>query len=263
MTESPGAMQHQRPQSGVAPLLVVEALTKSFGGVVALRDVSFGVAPGEVLALIGPNGAGKTTCFNVIHGELVPDRGDVRLAGRSIRGRPPHGIARLGVGRTFQVAATFASMTVRESLALALAAHDGRDGAVLTGMLNVASPRIDALLARVAMADLADAHCAALAYGDAKRLELALALAGEPRLLLMDEPTAGMSPRSRRALMTLATGLAESANVAVLFTEHDMDIVFGFADRVLVLDRGALIAAGSPAAIKADPRVQAVYLGGG
>jgi branched-chain amino acid transport system ATP-binding protein len=261
MSGSLAAVHDQGPDQRVASLLVVDALTKSFGGVAALRDVAFGVAPGEVVALIGPNGAGKTTCFNIIHGELVPDRGDVRLASRSIRGRPPHAIARLGVGRTFQVAATFASMTVRESLALALAAHDGRDGAVFAGMLEVASPRIDALLARVAIADLADAHCAALAYGDAKRLELALALAGEPRLLLMDEPTAGMSPRSRRELMTLATGLAESANVAVLFTEHDMDIVFGFADRVLVLDRGALIAAGPPAAIKADPRVQDVYLG--
>jgi len=261
MTGSLAATHDQRSDQGAAPLLVVDALTKSFGGVAALRDVAFGVAPGEVVALIGPNGAGKTTCFNIIHGELVPDRGDVRLAGRSIRGRPPHAIARLGVGRTFQVAATFASMTVRESLALALAAHDGRDGAVFAGMLDAGSTRIDALLARVAIVDLADAHCAALAYGDAKRLELALALAGEPRLLLMDEPTAGMSPRSRRELMTLATGLAESANVAVLFTEHDMDIVFGFADRVLVLDRGALIAAGPPAAIRADARVQAVYLG--
>jgi branched-chain amino acid transport system ATP-binding protein len=261
MTATNAAARDPRPGRGGPPLLVVEALTKSFGGVAALRDVAFGVAPGEVVALIGPNGAGKTTCFNIIHGELAPDRGDVRLAGRSIRGRPPHAIACLGVGRTFQVAATFASMTVRESLALALAAHDGRDGAIFAGMLEVASPRIDALLARVAIADLADAHCAALAYGDAKRLELALALAGEPRLLLMDEPTAGMSPRSRRKLMTLATDLAESANVAVLFTEHDMDIVFGFADRVLVLDRGALIAGGPPAAIKADPRVQAVYLG--
>ena len=261
MTESLTAAQDHRRASGGAPLLIVDALTKSFGGVAALRDVSFDVTPGEVVALIGPNGAGKPTCFNVIHGELVQDRGDVRLAGRSIRGRRPHAIARLGVGRTFQVAATFASMTVRESLALALAAHDSRDCAMFAGMLDVASPRIDALLARVAIADLAGAHCAALAYGDAKRLELALALAGEPRLLLMDEPTAGMSPRSRRELMTLATGLAESASVAVLFTEHDMDIVFGFADRVLVLDRGALIAAGTPAAIKADPRVQAVYLG--
>ena len=243
------------------PLLVVDALSKSFGGVTAVRDVSFAVAPGEVDAMIGPNGAGKTTCFNLIHGELRPDGGDIRFDGRTLLGRPTHAIARRGVGRTFQVAATFASMTVRESVALALAAHDGRDGAAGFSMLDARSARIDALLARLRIGDLADAHCAALAYGDAKRLELALALAGEPRLLLMDEPTAGMTPRSRRDLMQLATGLAESDNVAVLFTEHDMDIVFGFAKRVLVLDRGAFIASGTPAEIKADARVQAVYLG--
>jgi branched-chain amino acid transport system ATP-binding protein len=242
------------------PLLVAEALTKSFGGVVAVRDVAFAVAPGEVVAMIGPNGAGKTTCFNLIHGELLPDSGDVRLAGQSIIGRPTHAIARLGVGRTFQMAATFASMTVRESVALALAAHDGRDASMMSGVLDPASARAKAWLRRLRIEDLADAHNAALAYGDAKRLELALALAAEPRLLLMDEPTAGMAPRSRRELMQSATDLAERDDVAVLFTEHDMDIVFGFADRVLVLDRGALIAEGTPAEIRANAAVQAVYL---
>jgi branched-chain amino acid transport system ATP-binding protein len=244
-----------------APLLVVDALSKSFGGVHALRDVSFTVDAGQTVAIIGPNGAGKTTCFNVIHGELAPDRGDVRFDGRTLLRRPPHAIAHRGVGRTFQVAATFASMTVRESVALALAARERRDRAAAARMLATVSPAIDALLSRLRIEDIADAHCAALAYGDAKRLELAMALALGPRLLLMDEPTAGMTPRSRRDLMELATGLAERDNVAVLFTEHDMDIVFGFADRVLVLDRGALIAEGSPAEIKADPRVRTVYLG--
>jgi branched-chain amino acid transport system ATP-binding protein len=244
-----------------APLLVVESLSKSFGGVHAVRKLSFTVAAGETVAIIGPNGAGKTTCFNLIHGELAADGGDVRFDGRTLLRQPPHAIARRGVGRTFQVAATFVSMTVRESVALALVAHTGGDAAAASPMLATRSARIDALLTRLRIDDLADAHCAALAYGDAKRLELALALALAPRLLLMDEPTAGMTPRSRRDLMALATGLAERDNVAVLFTEHDMDIVFGFADRVLVLDRGELIAQGSPAAIRANPRVQAVYLG--
>jgi branched-chain amino acid transport system ATP-binding protein len=258
-------MVDMAPSDGVmdaanAPLLVVEHLTKTFGGVGALQDVSFEVAPGEAVAIIGPNGAGKTTCFNVIHGELAPERGDVRLAGQSIVGRLPHEIARLRVGRTFQVAATFASMTVRESIALALASHDRRDDAVLS-MLDLTSTPIEELLHRLVIDDLAEVPGAALAYGDAKRLELALALAGEPRLLLMDEPTAGMSPHSRRALMTLATELMERNDIAVLFTEHDMDIVFEFADRVLVLDRGKVIASGPPATIKADRNVQAVYLG--
>ena len=244
-----------------APLLVVDALSKSFGGVQALRAVSFDVSPGETVAIIGPNGAGKTTCFNVIHGELAADGGDVRFAGRTLLRKPPHAIAHRGIGRTFQVAATFASMTVRESVAVALVAREGRDRAAVTHLLQTRGAAIDALLVRLRIDDVADAHCAALAYGDAKRLELAMALALEPRLLLMDEPTAGMTPRSRRDLMTLATSLAERDNVAVLFTEHDMDIVFAFADRILVLDRGALIASGTPADVKADPRVKAVYLG--
>ena len=249
------------PQPAATPLLVVAALTRSFGGVMAVRELTFSVARGEVVAMIGPNGAGKTTCFNVIHGELAPDHGDVQFDGRSLVSQSTHAIARRGIGRTFQVAATFASMTVRESVALALAARDGRDGAAAAGMLDANSPRTGALLQRLRIDDIAGAHCAALAYGDAKRLELALALAGAPRLLLMDEPTAGMTPRSRRDLMELATGLARRDDVAVLFTEHDMDIVFGFADRVLVLDRGALIASGSPAEIRANAQVQAVYLG--
>jgi branched-chain amino acid transport system ATP-binding protein len=244
-----------------APLLDVDALTKSFDGLVALRDVSFAIAPGEVVALIGPNGAGKTTCFNLVHGELAPDRGRVRFDGKPIVGLATHAIARRGIARTFQVAATFASMTVRESVALALAAHAGRDGDALARPLAPRSERGDALLARLRIGDLADAHCAALAYGDAKRLELALALAARPRLLLMDEPTAGMTPRSRRDLMTLATGLARDEDVAVLFTEHDVDIVFAFASRVIVLDRGAIIAEGTPDEIRANRAVQTVYLG--
>ena len=245
----------------MAPLLEVVSLAKSFDGVMAVHDVSFTVAPGEMVAMIGPNGAGKTTCFNLIHGELAADRGGVRFDGQPLLGLPTHAIARRGIARTFQVAATFASMTVREGIALALAAHDRRDRSAVAGMLPVESARGEALLARLRIGDLGDAHCAALAYGDAKRLELALALAGNPRLLLMDEPTAGMTPRSRRDLMALATELAQREGVAVLFTEHDMEIVFAFASRVIVLDRGAIIAEGSPAAIRANRGVQAVYLG--
>jgi branched-chain amino acid transport system ATP-binding protein len=241
----------------------VVSLAKSFDGVDAVRDVSFAVGAGEVVALIGPNGAGKTTCFNLIHGELAPDRGDVRFEGRTLLGTPTHRLARRGIARTFQVAATFASMTVREGVALALAARAGRDGAMLSAPLRTHTAREDALLRRVGIHALADAHCAVLAYGDAKRLELALALAGEPRLLLMDEPTAGMAPRARRELMQLASALARDDGVAVLFTEHDMDIVFAFASRIVVLDRGEVVASGAPAAIRANARVQAAYLAPG
>jgi branched-chain amino acid transport system ATP-binding protein len=246
-----------------APLLVVESLSKSFGGVHAVRDVSFAVAAGETVAIIGPNGAGKTTCFNLIHGELAADSGHIRLDGRTVLREPPHAIARRGVGRTFQVAATFASMTVRESIALALVAHDGRDSATMAPMLETRSARIDTLLERLAIDDLADAHCAALAYGDAKRLEIALALALEPRLLLMDEPTAGMGARERHDLIELVKRLVVERKISVLFTEHSMDVVFAFADRIIVLARGRLIADGAAAAIRDNAQVREVYFGTG
>ena len=242
-----------------SPLLEVVALAKSFDGVDAVREISLSLDAGDVVAVIGPNGAGKTTLFNLIHGELLADSGDVYFDGRSIVGMPTYAIARRGMGRTFQVPATFASMTVRESVALVLAAGARRDGAVVTPMLAVDG--CEPFLARLRIADLADAHCAALAYGDAKRVEVAMALAGEPRLLLMDEPTAGMSARSRRDLMQIVVELARAGDVALLFTEHDMDIVFGFARRVIVLDNGAVIADGRPEVVRNDPRVRAAYLG--
>jgi branched-chain amino acid transport system ATP-binding protein len=242
-------------------VLRATGLAKAFDGVEAVRDVSFEVTAGEMVALIGPNGAGKTTCFNLVNGQLSPDRGTVELEGRRIDGQPARAVARLGVARTFQVAATFASMTVRENVQLALLAHRQRHASVLSRVAAAERDRANAILERVGVMRLADQGCATLAYGDAKRVELALALATGPRLLLMDEPTAGMSPRSRGRLMQLATTLAREERIAVLFTEHDMDVVFGFADRVIVLDRGEVLTSGEPAAVRADPRVRAVYLG--
>ena len=244
-----------------APVLAVEGLAKAFGGVVAVQGVSFRVGAGELVALIGPNGAGKTTCFNLVNGQLAPDAGTISLGGERIEGLPPREIARRGVGRTFQVAATFASMTVRENVQVALLARHGAERGLGARAGDLLRGEADALLERVRMTRFADQGCATLAYGDAKRVELALALAAGPRLLLMDEPTAGMSPRSRGRIMDLATALAREERIAVLFTEHDMDVVFGHADRVIVLDRGRIIAEGPPAAIRANAQVQAVYLG--
>ena len=254
------AADEPAPQPMKSPLLEVAALAKSFGGVDAVRGVSLSLEAGDVVAVIGPNGAGKTTLFNLIHGELLADSGDVYFDRRSIVGLATHAIARRGIGRTFQVAATFASMTVRESLTLVLAALTRRDGAVVAPMMPL-DPGAEPLLGRLGIASLADAHCAALAHGDAKRVELALALASGPRLLLMDEPTAGMAAHERRGLMQIVVDLARADGIALLFTEHDMDIVFGFADRVVVLDRGAVIAEGAPEAVRRDPRVRAAYLG--
>ncbi|HYR35757.1 MAG TPA: ABC transporter ATP-binding protein [Burkholderiales bacterium] len=241
--------------------LAVRNLAKSYGGVQALRGISFSVASGELVAIIGPNGAGKTTCFNLLNGQLAPDAGEIELDGQSLAGRAPRDIWRLGVGRTFQITATFGSMTARENVQMALLSHEGRLRSPFAAFPALAVPEADALLARVGMLEQAAKPCADLAYGDLKRVELAIALANRPRLLLMDEPTAGMAPEERGELMALAASLARTEGIAVLFTEHDMDVVFGHADRVIVLHAGEVIASGPPAEIRADPRVQEVYLG--
>jgi branched-chain amino acid transport system ATP-binding protein len=243
-------------------VLEVSDLAKSFGGVEAVAGVSFSLAAGELLALIGPNGAGKTTCFNMLNGQIRADRGTVRLAGQDLVGLAPRAIWRLGVGRTFQITQTFGSMTVRENVQVALISHRGRAGALLGRAATIETAAADRLLERVGMTDQADRACGVLAYGDLKRVELAVALASDPRVLLMDEPTAGMAPRERVQLMALTAEIVRERGLAVLFTEHDMDVVFAHAHRIIVLDRGRLIAAGKPADIREDPAVQAVYLGG-
>ena len=244
-------------------LLRVEGLRKSFGGVQAVQGVSFELAAGELLALIGPNGAGKSTCFNMLGGQIRPDAGRVLLAGQDITGLPPRVIWRLGVGRTFQIAQTCASFTVLQNLQLALLSHDRRGWRWWRRAGQHRVPDALALLEQVGMQDQADRPCSELAYGDVKRVELAMALAHAPRLLLMDEPTAGMASAERLALMRLVRRLARERTMAVLFTEHSMDVVFGQADRVAVLVRGQLLAEGTPQQIQDDARVQAAYLGTG
>jgi branched-chain amino acid transport system ATP-binding protein len=247
----------------VTPVLSVKGLAKAFGGVKAVDDVSFDVSAGELLALIGPNGAGKTTCFNMLNGQLRPDRGDVILAGERITGLPPRVVARKGVGRTFQITATYGSMTVMENVQTALIAARAEQWR-MTGLAREShGDEAMRLLDLVGMHDQADRACGVLAYGDLKRVELAVALANAPKLLLMDEPTAGMAPSERIALMELTASIAASRSIAVLFTEHDMDVVFAHADRIIVLDRGRLIAEGTASEVRAHPDVQAVYLGSG
>ncbi|MEG0413173.1 MAG: ABC transporter ATP-binding protein, partial [Comamonas sp.] len=226
-------------------LLQVQSLSKKFGGVQAVRDVSFTLQAGELLALIGPNGAGKSTTFNMVGGQLQPDHGRVLLNADNLVGLAPRAIWRKGVGRTFQIAQTFASLTVVENVQMALLSRDQR---IFSWWRRAnAHRRSDALalLAQVDMAAQADRPCSELAYGDVKRVELAIALAHDPQLLLMDEPTAGMAPAERVALMQLARQLAKARQMGVLFTEHSMDVVFGQADRVAVLVRGQLLAEGT------------------
>jgi branched-chain amino acid transport system ATP-binding protein len=244
-------------------LLRVETLSKAFGGVRAVDGVSFDLAAGERLALIGPNGAGKSTCFNMLNGQLRPDAGRVLLAGDDVTRLRPAEKFRAGVGRTFQITATFASMTACENVQVALLSFSR--GLWHPFRLASAAQRDDALalLDRVGLANEADRAAGVLAYGDLKRLELAIALASRPRLLLMDEPTAGMAPSERENMMALVSSIVAAEGISVLFTEHDMDVVFGHADRVLVLNFGTLIFAGPPDAARKHARVREVYLGTG
>ncbi len=244
-------------------LLGAHGLFKAFGGVQALDDVSFELAAGELLALIGPNGAGKTTCFNILNGQLAPDAGSIVFEGGELIGKAPREIWRLGVGRTFQITATFASMTVIENVQMALLSHHRRLRDLWRRAGGCYREAASALLERVGMADQAERAAGVLAYGDLKRVELAIALANKPRLLLMDEPTAGMAPRERVALMGLAAEIVRAESIGVLFTEHDMDVVFAHADRIIVLDRGRIIAAGAPAEVRENAAVRESYLGRG
>jgi len=246
-----------------APLLAVEGLRKSYGGVHAVRGVGFTLGAGEILALIGPNGAGKSTCFNMLNGQIRPDAGTIRLKGRDLTGLPPRRMWRSGVGRTFQIAATYPSMTLGENIATVLLTAQGQDWRPFGRAARGHRAEADRLLDHVGLLAAADRPCAGLAYGDLKRLELAMALAGRPVLLLMDEPTAGMAAKERGALMRFTATMARRDGIGILFTEHDMDIVFEHADRVMVLDRGEVIAAGAPADVRRDARVRATYLGEG
>ena len=242
-------------------VLRVEGLRKSFGGVEAVAGVSLALARGEIRALIGPNGAGKSTLFNILAGQLRADAGTVEFDGRPIAGLPSHVIARRGVGRTFQITATFATLTALENVQVARVSHRRRTGALLTPAARLEAGPARALLAEVGLAGDAARPAGELAYGDLKKLELAIALAGEPTLLLLDEPTAGMAAAERVSLMALAVGIARERGLTVLFTEHDMDVVFAAADRIVVLHEGRVIADGLPAAVREDRQVQAVYLG--
>jgi branched-chain amino acid transport system ATP-binding protein len=242
-------------------LLVVEGLNKRFGGVVAAREVRFSLQPGEMLALIGPNGAGKSTTFNMVGGQLRPDSGSVRLDGQRIDGLEPRAIWRRGGGRTFQIAQTFISMSVVENVQMALISRHRETLSLTARAAALHREEALALLALTDMAGDADRPVRELAYGDVKRVELAIALASAPKLLLMDEPTAGMAAKERAALMALVARIARERRIGVLFTEHDMDAVFAHADRILVLVRGEIIAEGAPDAVRANARVREVYLG--
>ena len=242
-------------------LLEVSGLSKSFGGVKAVDGIDFTLAAGELLALIGPNGAGKSTTFNMVNGQLAADTGSIRLGGQEMTGRKPREIWRMGVGRTFQIAATFSSLTVVENVQMALVSADGR----LYSMWRRAADyrRSDALdlLDLVGMAGQADRPCSVLAYGDVKRVELAIAMANRPKLLLMDEPTAGMATEQVPPLMQTIQRIQRSTRKTIMLVEHNMNVVMNISDRITVMHQGEVLAEGTPREISQNETVQKAYLG--
>jgi branched-chain amino acid transport system ATP-binding protein len=241
----------------------VRHLHKSFGSQMAVNNVSFDVGAGELLAVIGPNGAGKSTTFNLVNGQLSPDSGSVSLNGQSLIGRKPHDLWRQGVSRTFQMAEVFRSMSVIENVQMAMLSAQGLQFSPWRRTRQHRADAAQTLLEKVGLADMSQHISDTLAYGDIKRLELAMALVNQPRLLLMDEPTAGMSPSERHALMGLVQFLAKERDVAVMFTEHSMDMVFSFATRILVMAQGRILVEGTPQEVQNNPLAQSVYLGRG
>ncbi len=237
------------------PLLEVEEVVVQFGGVTAVNHASFAMETGTVTGLIGPNGAGKTTCFNVITGLQRPSRGHVRFRGADITGTPVHRRARRGMARTFQRLEAFGSLTVRDNVRTALDIHRG-----VRGLLSRPGPGVEALLERVGIAAYADERADSVPTGVARLLELARALACEPALLLLDEPSSGLDESETDDFGMLLRELADEGR-GVLMVEHDMDLVMAVCDEIHVLDFGSVIASGPPAAIRADPRVQEAYLG--
>ena len=245
----------------MSKVLEVHNLAISFGGVQAVNNVSFELEESRLLAMIGPNGAGKSTCFNLINGQLRPDRGSIIIMNKKISGYKPRHVWQLGVGRTFQITSTFASMTVLENIQMAMLSYHKQTRSLFKKVSNLYVEESMELLKLVGIENQNNRACGVLAYGDLKRVELAVALANKPKLLLMVEPTAGMGPAERQTLMELTSNIVRTQNIGVLFTEHDMDVVFTHADRIIVLNRGELVAEGTPAEVRKNDKVQEIYLG--
>ena len=243
-------------------MLDIRDAWKRYGQVAAVAGVSLHLPRGELRALIGPNGAGKTTLLNLVTGQVACDQGVVLFRGEPISGLPPHRICRRGISRTFQITATFGSLTALENVQVALLASRGRSRDLYSRAASLMRMEARELLTQVGLDDQADKRSATLALGDLKRLELAIALANRPELLLLDEPTAGMAPQERMELIALVVGIVRDRRLTVLFTEHDMDVVFAAAERILVLHQGQVIAEGSPQAVRDNHEVQEIYLGG-
>jgi branched-chain amino acid transport system ATP-binding protein len=242
-------------------VLDVRDVRKSFDGFMAVAGVSLRVERGQIAAIIGPNGAGKTTFFNLVTGHLRPDAGAVVLDGRDVTGLAPHDVCRLGMGRSFQRTNIFPRLTVYQNVQAAFLSHRGRGRDLWSRVERLYREETEALLASLGLLEHSGEISGFLSHGAQKQLELGIALASEPSLLLLDEPTAGMSATETRETIRLVERIARERSLTLLFTEHDMEVVFSIAQRITVLHQGRVIAHGSPAEVRADPEVRRVYLG--
>jgi branched-chain amino acid transport system ATP-binding protein len=249
--------------SETTPVLALENVTKRYGGNVAVKNVSFTVPQSSIYAVIGPNGAGKSTLFSLIAGQYPADHGRIILNGRDITRHKARKRAREGISRAFQVAHVFTSRTVEENVRLALLAARRRTHVFWTSAAQQQpSETIDVLLAQVKLSGLAGREAGELAQGDRKKLEIAMGLASDPTLLLLDEPTAGMTPEETVTVIDLVSAIQKSTGCSVLITEHDMKVVFGLAEQIVVLSAGEILCQGTPEEIRNNSAVKAVYLGG-
>jgi branched-chain amino acid transport system ATP-binding protein len=244
-------------------VLEVSGVSKSFAGFRAVSDVSLTVETRQIAAVIGPNGAGKSTLFNLITGHLQPDSGRVVLDGRDITGAPPYRLCRMGIGRSFQRTNIFAKLTVFENLQAAFLVHRGRGLNFWSLAETFYRDETAALLASVGLSGQENVKAGTLSYGNQKQLELGLTLASDPQMLLLDEPTAGMSAGETHETIRLLQRIADERSLTLLFTEHDMEVVFGIAQKIAVLHQGRIIAEGRPEEVRNDPEVRRVYLGHG
>ena len=242
-------------------ILGVEKVKKSFDGFVAIDGVSFSIPKGEICSIIGPNGAGKTTLFNLITGHLPIDEGKLTFKGLDITSRPPHQICRLGVGRSFQRTNIFPRLTVFQNIQAAVLVHRGKSLTFFRPVESFFQGETEEILRRVGLGEYAQTVSGSLSYGFQKQLELGIALASEPELLLLDEPTAGMSAQETHQTMELIGKITREKGLTLLFTEHDMEVVFSISQRIMVLHQGRLIAEGTPEEVRRNPEVQKVYLG--
>lgn len=242
-------------------MLEVHTISKAFAGFVAVDRISLCLLRGEIAAVIGPNGAGKTTFFNLITGHLQPDSGRILLKGRDITGAPPHRVCLMGMGRSFQRTNIFSKLTVYENVQAAFISHRGRGTDFWSRATDLYRHETEALLASLGLDDKAAAIGGTLSHGNQKQVELAIALACDPEILLLDEPTAGMSAGETRETIRLLERIAEDRGLTLLFTEHDMEVVFAIAHRITVLHQGQVIADGTPDEVRRHADVRRVYLG--